>query len=177
MQTSQTHLIRRHGAYFRGWAQAFGAHELATDERRGLRWLLGEEQLGLILTPPIRVALQALTADAGPDEDENPEAGDGAAPEIQPDQLLLGDHALDLGELTLPIASAQQSVADFAAGLLQDSGDLHLYQTYHLIYPSGTRILTLSRRAPLGLIYREIEPLQVGLRFVDASGLRATSGA
>jgi len=165
---SQTHLIRRHSAYFRGWAQAFGAHELATDARRGLRWLLGDEQLGLILTPPIRASLQALTADAGPDGEENPAASDGAAPDIAPDRLLLGDHALDLGDVTMPIASVQQGVADFAARLLQDRGDLHLYQTYHLIYPSGTRILTLSQRAPLGLIYREIEPLQVGLRFVDA---------
>ena len=38
---------------------------------------------------------------------------------------------------------------------------MHLYQTYHLIYPSGTRILTLSARAPLGILYRELPPLKL----------------
>jgi hypothetical protein len=172
MQISQTRRLRCHSAYFRGWAQAFGAHELANDERRGMRWLLGEEQLGLILTPSARRELLALTADAdlGEEVDEGgrPDACDGAAAEIAPEQPLLGEHALQIGDVTLPIACNQQSVADCAAGLLGNGRDLHLYQTYHLIYPSGTRILTLSRRAPLGLIYREIEPLRIGLHYIGA---------
>lgn len=180
MQISQPRMLRRHGAYFRGWAQAFGAHDLANDDRRGLRWLLGEEQLGLILTPPIRRELLALTADADAGDEINdgkrPEAGDGTAAEVALDQPLLGEHALKLGDVTLPIASTQPSVVDCAAGLLADSRDLHLYQTYHLIYPSGTRILTLSRRAPLGLIYREIEPLRIGLRCIGASQLGSAPG-
>jgi hypothetical protein len=47
--------------------------------------------------------------------------------------------------------------------LVASEGDLHLSQTYHLIYPSGTRILTLSRKAPLPLVYREIAPLLLQL--------------
>ena len=52
---------------------------------------------------------------------------------------------------------------DVVMGLLEGGGDLHLLQTYHLVYPSGTRILTLSRQSPLTLVYREIEPLTLRL--------------
>jgi hypothetical protein len=34
-----------------------------------------------------------------------------------------------------------------------------MYLTYHLIYPPGTRIITLSRKAPLPLLYKEMAPL------------------
>jgi len=47
--------------------------------------------------------------------------------------------------------------------LLKDADDLHLLQTYHVIYPSGTRILTLSRQSPLTLVYCEIELLTLHL--------------
>ncbi len=31
----------------------------------------------------------------------------------------------------------------------------------HLIYPPGTRIITVSSKPPLGLLYREMAPLTV----------------
>ena len=158
---SEMRLIRRHGAYFRGWAQAFGAHEPASDDKRGLRWLLGEEQLGLILTPALEQEWQAVLAD---DADDTPATDSKQAADTAPTTLELTDNALQLGSLKLPISSAQRRVVEFAADLLADQGDLHLYQTYHLIYPSGTRILTLSRRAPLALIYRELTPLRLDLK-------------
>jgi hypothetical protein len=36
-----------------------------------------------------------------------------------------------------------------------------MFLTYHLIYPPGTRIITVSSKPPLGLLYREMEPLTV----------------
>ncbi len=171
---SEMRLIRRHGAYFRGWAQAFGAHEPASDDKRGLRWLLGEEQLGLILTPAIEQELQPLWAD---DAEGMPATGSEQAADAVPTPLVLNDDALHLGSLTLPLASAHQRVVEFAADLLADARDLHLYQTYHLIYPSGTRILTLSRRAPLALIYRELAPLRLDLKRGNAPKLRAATDA
>jgi hypothetical protein len=161
MRMSEMRLIRRHGAYFRGWAQAFGAHEPASDDKLGLRWLLGEEQLGLILTPALEQECQAVLAD---DAGDTPATDSQQAADTAPTTLELTDNALQLGSLKLPISSAQRRVVEFAADLLADQGDLHLYQTYHLIYPSGTRILTLSRRAPLGLIYRELTPLRLDLK-------------
>jgi hypothetical protein len=173
MQIRRERLIRRHQPYFRGWAQAFGAHEPAARDGGGLRWLLGDEQLGLILTPDIRHAVQALVDDAG-----EPETAASADTGSQGTPLPAGEHALDLGSVTLPIVEAQRAVAAFAAKLLAaEDRDLHIYQTYHLIYPSGTRILTLSRRAPLPLIYREIEPLSISLIRCDPPELRSAAGA
>ncbi|MGB5830418.1 MAG: hypothetical protein WBG92_00265 [Thiohalocapsa sp.] len=172
MQTEQTRLIRRHSAYFRGWAQAFGAHELVTDDKGALRWLLGEEQLGLILTPVIRRSLGRLaTGSEGPSETGNA-AGDAAS-----ERLLLTNDSLRLGALTLPITGTDTRVIDLAAELLNGRGDLHLYQSYHLIYPSGTRILSLSRRAPLTLIYREVVPLRIAVELGDSPKLRSAADA
>ncbi len=105
------------------------------------------------------------------DADGMPATGSEQTADTAPTALVLNDDALHLGSLTLPIASAQQRVVEFAADLLADERDLHLYQTYHLIYPSGTRILTLSRRAPLALIYRELAPLRLDLKRGNAPKL------
>ena len=156
---THSRLIRYHSAYFRGWAQAFGAHEVVTDDPRGLRWLFGEGQLGLILTPAIRDRLAGFLGDG---DAERIHAGAGAEPPRSV-ALSLSDDALRIGTLTLPIAQDQGRVVACARDLLDSPADLHLYQTYHLIYASGTRILTLSQHAPLGLIYRELEPLRVSL--------------
>jgi hypothetical protein len=43
--------------------------------------------------------------------------------------------------------------------LLLGSDEAHMFLTYHLIYPPGTRIITVSSKPPLGLLYREMEPL------------------
>ena len=43
--------------------------------------------------------------------------------------------------------------------LLLGEAEVHMYLTYHLIYPPGTRIITLSRKAPLPLLYKEMAPL------------------
>jgi len=61
--------IRRYAAYFRGWATAFGDHNKHFDEKRDLSWLLGEGQIGLILTPRVRAFLHPLfltNREAGP---------------------------------------------------------------------------------------------------------------
>ena len=156
---TRSRLIRYHSAYFRGWAQAFGAHEVVSDDPRGLRWLFGERQLGLILTPAIRGLLAALLGDA---DVERSDAETGGEANLSP-ALSLRDDALRIGTLTLPIAQDQERVLACGRDLLDSPADLHLYQTYHLIYASGTRILTLSQHAPLGLIYRELDPLLVSL--------------
>jgi hypothetical protein len=171
---SETRLIRRHGAYFRGWAQAFGAHEPASDDKHELRWLLGEEQLGLILTPAIQQGVEALWAD---DAGGTPATSGAQTNDAAPTALILHAEALQLGGLTLPIASAQKRALEFAADLLADQRDLHLFQTYHLIYPSGTRIMTLSRQAPLALIYRELTPLRLELELDSALKLRPGADA
>jgi hypothetical protein len=140
--------IRRYSAYFRGWATAFGAHEKDADEARGLVWLYGKDQMGLILTPAVKRFLFPLFLGRPGDE----------APDVR-----LGADSLRIDEVEIALGERDQRALDTLLGLLRLAGDLHLYQTYHLVYPSGTRILTLSRRVPLALVYREIPPMAVAL--------------
>ena len=141
--------IRRYAAYFHGWATAFGNHDKHFDKGRDLLWLLGEDQIGLILTPGVKAFLGPLFL-------KNREAG--------PPDVELGPGILRIAVATVRFEGNGRPELDALMSLLQSAGDLHLLQTYHLVYPSGTRILTLSRQSPLMLIYREIEPLT--LRFV-----------
>jgi hypothetical protein len=152
--TANARLIRRWSAYFRGWSQAFGAHELIDDPERGLRWLVGDQQMGLILTPEIKRLLYPGLL--GRHEDEPP-------------LVCLGAGRLTVGGVELTPLEPQRSLWSQMQVLLAGAADLHLYQTYHLIYPTGTRILTLSRHAPMPLIYRELSPLAVQLE-LDANG-------
>ncbi|MEA3273802.1 MAG: hypothetical protein U9Q81_00570 [Pseudomonadota bacterium] len=140
--------VRRYTAYFRGWAAAFGAHDKGSDEARDLYWLFGEGQIGLVLTPAVkRFLYQRLLRSRGED-----------APPVH-----LGRGVLRIEDTELSFGEEDRRAFDITMGLLAGGGDLHLYQTYHLFYPSGTRILTLSCHPPLPLIYREIAPLSVHL--------------
>jgi hypothetical protein len=140
--------ICRYSAYFHGWATAFGSHEKDADEERGLVWLFGEDQLGLILTPAVKRFLFPLFLGRSRDD----------APAVR-----IGSASLRIEDVDLPVDDRDRRAFDAAMDLIRPAGDLHLFQTYHLVYPSGTRILTLGRRAPLPLVYREIAPLLVAL--------------
>jgi len=140
--------VRRYSAFFRGWATAFGSHEKVANGERSLIWLFGEEQVGLILTPDVKRFLYPLFL--GRSRDDVP------AVQLSPGLLRIEDAELACGE-------GDRRAFETTMALMQGEGDLHLSQTYHLVYPSGTRILTLSRRAPLPIVYREIAPLMVEL--------------
>jgi len=136
--------IRRYAAFFRGWAQAFGEHEKLEDPTRGLRWLVGQDQIGLILTPAIK--RQWFPRLIG-------------HPTQDPPQATLRPHTIEIAGVRLDLRPDGGSPLPPILALLARGCDLHLYQTYHLIYPTGTRILTLSTRAPLGILYRELPAL------------------
>jgi hypothetical protein len=140
--------IRRYSAYFRGWATAFGSHEKEADKERGLVWLFAEEQMGLILTPAVKRFLFPLFLGRCR----------GVVPTVRIDA-----RSLRIEDVEIRFDNRDQRAFDTMMGLVRLEGDLHLYQTYHLVYPSGTRILTLGRRPPLLLVYREIPPLVVEL--------------
>jgi len=138
--------IHRYSAYFRGWATAFGSHDKGGDEAHGLQWLFGEGQIGLVLTPEVKRFLYPRFL-GGRGED---------TPELE-----LGRGSLRINETVLGFGDENRRAYDVTIGLLSGGGELHLYQTYHLFYPSGTRILTLSCHPPLPLIYREIPQVTV----------------
>lgn len=140
--------IRRYAAYFHQWATAFGNHDKHLDEKRDLSWLFGEDQIGLILTPGVTAFLRPLFL----------KNGGAGLPQVE-----LGPGSLRIAEAAVKFSEEDRRELDVVTGLLKGAGDLHLLQTYHLVYPSGTRILTLSRQSPLPLVYREIEPLMLQL--------------
>lgn len=135
--------VHRYTAYFRGWATAFGSHEKEIDEERALVWLFGEDQVGLILSPTVKRFLYPLLLGKGKSE-----------PIVS-----LTEGRLRIQDTEIALADKDQRPYEAVMGLVCQGGDPHLFQSYHLVYPSGTRILTLARKAPLGLIYSEIRPL------------------
>jgi hypothetical protein len=147
---SADQLIRRYAAFFRGWAQAFGEHQAVAERPGGQRWLIGEGQVGLILEPAFKRLLYPLflhrTGVAAP-------------------RATLSLDAFEVEDTRIPLAAIAPAPRHQILALIAGAAELHLYQTYHLIYPAGTRILTLSTRPPLGILYRELAPLR--LRVAD----------
>ncbi|WPL14061.1 MULTISPECIES: hypothetical protein [Thiorhodovibrio] len=155
----ETRSIRRYSAFFRTWAQAFGEHELIEDPDNALRWLIGPNQLGFILNTSLRRQLYALLL------------GRHAHP---PPRLRLTRESLQLGQHYWMPARAPEPVYQLLQRILANKGALHLFQSYHLIFPAGTRILTLSQQAPMPLIYREIAAVELE---VDAGLLGGVTDA
>lgn len=60
-------------------------------------------------------------------------------------------------------ATGNRQGSDALRQILENPGALHLYLTYHFLYQSGTRIITLSRKQPLPIIYKQIRPMYIKL--------------
>jgi hypothetical protein len=146
---STERLIRRYAAFFKGWCQAFGNHRGGFDENRELNWLYGEDddQIGLILTRRLRRLLYREIL---------------ARHETQA-TLLLSKERIGIGRISMTTQYRDEEAMRSIRWLMEAPGELHLYQTYHLFYPAGTRILTLSRKAPLPIIYKPVDPIMVTL--------------
>jgi hypothetical protein len=144
---SSLHAIRRYAAFFQDWAQAFGNHRGNLDEDRPLNWLFGEDedQIGLILTPQLRHDLVHKVIGA----------------HLKKAHLTLASDRIGIEDLVVKTGYRDEQAVHSIRKMLQKDKDLHLYLTYHLFYPSGTRILTLSQKVPLPIIYKEITPLIV----------------
>lgn len=140
--------IRRYAAYIQGWATAFGSHDKHFDEVRDLSWLYGQDQIGLILTPTVKQFLRPLFL---------------GTKKQAPPKVRLGNGILRIADDEVEFGGQDEREYNAVMDLLNSAGDLHLLQTYHLVYPSGTRILTLTRQTPLPIVYREIEPLKLRL--------------
>lgn len=140
--------VHRFAPYFQGWATAFGNHEKHVDEGRDLSWLLGKDQIGLIVTQKVKdFAAPVLAEEAGK----------------EPPKIKIGSGVIQIGEDKVRFDEQDAPGFEAVMDMLKGPGDLYLLQTYHLVYPSGTRILTLTRQTPLPLVYREIKPLRMRL--------------
>lgn len=138
--------LKRYAAYFRGWCQAFGEIDKEFEGANGIMWLLAEDQVGLIL----------------PDQQRREVYRQVLGTKAKAKVLTVSDSRFQLGETAFDIDVNQ--VQEYLRTLLRafsGSQELHLYVTYHLTYPSGTRFVTISKRAPLRIIYKEIEPMVI----------------
>lgn len=138
--------LKRYAAYFRGWCQAFGEIDKEFEGADGITWLLAEDQVGLILPDQLRreVYRQVLGTKA------------------KTAVLTVSESHFQVGETAFDIAG--DKVRAYLRNLLRSftaSRALHLYLTYHLTYPSGTRFVTISTKSPLRIIYKEIEPMSI----------------
>jgi len=137
--------VKRYAAYFRGWCQAFGEHESHSDHDKGIHWLLTERQAGFVMpeTRYRQLYRVVLRTDRSP-------------------SLVIAKRELILGDFHFELTPGREDLIRAAIEhILDESKDLHVYLTSHLLYGTGARIMTLSRNKPLSIIYKEIGSLSI----------------
>lgn len=140
--------IQRYAAYFKGWCQAFGEHESLTGEDNEITWLLGDDQVGLILPPELRASLYREVL----------------GKKQQTPVLDLSGKRVRVGKFDYRLSTSQDETGvQLLRRLLDSDIPLHLFLTYHFTFEQGTRIVTFSRKAPLNIIYKTIGPMHIRL--------------
>lgn len=140
--------VKRYSAYFRGWCQAFGEHESIQGEQSGISLLFAEHQVGLVLPKPL---IKPLNREVLLHERVPP--------------LNFGARSMQVGSFHVELPSEQEqkglsTIRDFFAA----GNQFHLFLTSHLLYQSGSRIITFSDRKPLLIIYKEKGTMQIRFR-------------
>jgi hypothetical protein len=140
--------VQRYAAYFKGWCQTFGEHENLSPEEHAINWLLAEHQVGFILP---RELTKSLYREVLGRQRESP-------------TLTISQDCVRVGEFHYTLsATGDKRGIDALRQILENPGDLHLYLTYHFLYRSDTRIITLSRRQPLPIFYKQISPMHISV--------------
>lgn len=139
--------IQRYAAYFRGWRQSFCEHESIPNEDTGTCWLISEYQAGFVLRPQLTRSLyrEVLKKNYTP-------------------LLDLGRKEARIGAFHYPLSGAadEQGIAVINR-ILEDGSNSCLFMTSHFMYGTGARILTLSNKKPLPIIYKEIGCMRIRL--------------
>ena len=146
--------IRRYVAYYRGWCQAFGEHEIKEeldDSINGIQWLFGERRVGLIFPEDTRKRfLKELVGRKG---DEPFIAFSRASSEITVN-----------GSVCSVLNGNIEHGVERLVALVQQHAEIHMFLTHHLCYAPGTRIITFSAARPIVILYKEIDPLVLCVR-------------
>ena len=139
-------LVRRYSAYHFRWCQAFGAHHCDFDEEHAVNWLYGEDRIGVILAPHLRKNF--LREVLG----------------VQRSRALLTLTRFGVVssgfKLMLELKEDKRGI-EKVTELLTAERDIHMFLTSHLFYQSGARIVTLSRKKPMVIMYKEIDPIKI----------------
>ena len=140
--------VQRYAAYFKGWCQAFGEHETLSREEHAINWLLAGTQVGFILPSELTKALYREVLGR---QRESP-------------TLIISQNCVRVGDFHYALtATGDKRGTDALRQIVENPGELHLYLTNHFLYQSGTRIITLLRKQPLAIIYRQIRPMYIEL--------------
>lgn len=139
--------VKRYAAYFRGWCQTFGEHDSFADHDKEIYWLLTESQAGFVLPKNyLRQLYRAVLLHQ-------------TAPLLtfQRDQVQVGDFSFSL------TPKHEELIRETIGRLLSSDGGLHVYLTSHFMYGTNARIITLSAKKPLSIIYKDIGSMRIRL--------------
>ena len=137
-----------YGAHFKGWCQAFGKHKNILVDNNVTCWLIGENQVGLVLThPQIRqLNREILLHEKVP-------------------TLIFDRQGVHIGVFFFPFANEhERQVLRTIEHLLETGAVLHLFRTSHSRYGNGRRIITISNKRPPPIIYRKIDNMNLRLQ-------------
>jgi len=141
--------LRRYAAYFRGWCQAFGEHEHIFEDANGVNWVTAANHLGLGLVLP-KPMIKPLYREVLLHRTAPP--------------LLFRGKSIEIGSLVLNIHERhRKSVSGALEEILGQGNEAHVFLTSHLMYGSGSRIITISSKKPLSIIYKEIGSMRIVL--------------
>ena len=139
--------VKRYAAFFRGWCQAFGEHEGVSDADSGIIWLFSEHQAGFILPQHLTRSLYREVL------------GKRGTPVLE-----LRRKVARIGAFQYPLSGAADAKGIVAINaILEQGNEASLFLSSHFMYGTGTRIITLSNRKPLTIIYKEIGPMRLQL--------------
>lgn len=137
--------IKRYSAYFRGWCQTFGEHESIPGDENGINWLLAENQAGFILPKNLTKSLyrEVLLHPTAP------------TMKIRGNKVKIGSFEFTLQK------SQEQRTLETIENILQHGEEFHVFLTSHFMYGTDARIMTLSSKKPLGIIYKEVGSMRI----------------
>jgi len=137
--------IKRYSAYFRGWCQTFGEHESIPGEANGITWLLADHQAGFILPKNLTRSLYREIL-------LHPEA---PTMKIKGNTVKIGSFGFTLEK------NQEQRTLEAIEKILEKGDEFHVFLTSHFMYGTDARIMTLSRKKPLAIIYKEVGSMRI----------------
>ncbi|NNJ78791.1 MAG: hypothetical protein HKP19_05980 [Xanthomonadales bacterium] len=139
--------VKRYAAYFKGWCQTFGEHESLADHDNEIYWLLSDKQAGFVLPPDhLRQLYRAvlLHRDAPP--------------------LTFRHYMLEVGDFSFSLTPEHEDrIRKTIHEILSTENSLHVYVTSHFMSGTNARIITLSAKKPISIIYKEIGHIPIRL--------------
>ena len=152
--------VKRYAAYFRGWCQTFGEHDSLADHEHEIYWLVSENQAGFVLPRPDlkKMYREILLHRSAP-------------------PLSFHRHQVEVGGFHFDLAvEYEKRIMDTIGDMLSGGDDLHVFLTSHFMYGTHARIMTLSRKKPLTIIYKEIGSICIRMEDEYQTGQAADCG-